>query len=159
MTERKARVSAGLRFSRLWKLLEWSQFCKAAFLGPVLCRERADGLVTPLCYLAAKLVEELCISCLTNLALGALLYYVVDYSGSFLLYFCVTFTTSALGINLGWGPLPSKCPLRAQPIWTCVWLILEKFRIFSYPCCWKQFPRTSQSIHLTNWGYGMTSWE
>lgn len=66
-----------------------------------MCRERADGLFTPVCYLMSKLVGELIIAFFNSIAFGALVFYVVGLSGSFPVYFLTVFCTTSIGITLG----------------------------------------------------------
>lgn len=64
-------------------------------------RERADGLFTPLCYLASKFVGELIIAFFNCVAFGSLTFYVVGLNGSFPCYFLTIFCTTSFGIALG----------------------------------------------------------
>ena len=72
------------------------------------CRERADGLFTPLCYLTARMIEELIIAFINAVAFSALAFYPVFLSGSFVPFFMAKFITTSIGI--------SKPPL-LSPLW------------------------------------------
>lgn len=63
------------------------------------CRERADGLFTPFCYLASKLVGELTIAFCNCVVFGALVFYLVNLDGSYPLFFLVNFCTTSIGIG------------------------------------------------------------
>jgi len=65
-------------------------------------RERADGLFTPFCYLASKLVGELTIAFCNCVVFGALVFYLVNLDGSYPLFFLVNFCTTSIGIALGY---------------------------------------------------------
>lgn len=65
----------------------------------MLLRERADGLFSPLCYLTAKMFEEVVIAFVNAIAFSALVFYPVCMSGSYPLFFMVNFVTSSIGIG------------------------------------------------------------
>jgi len=68
----------------------------------IFYRERADGLFTPLCYLTARMIEELVIAFFNAVAFSALAFYPVFLSGSFVTFFLAKFITTSIGITLGY---------------------------------------------------------
>lgn len=62
-------------------------------------RECADGLYSPLCYLTAKVVEEVIIACMNAAAFSALIFWSVKLAGSFVIFFLVNCVMSNIGIG------------------------------------------------------------
>lgn len=65
----------------------------------VFCRERADGLYTPLAYLLARIVEEVIITFASTAAFSTLAFFPVFMSGSYVPFFMATFITSSVGVS------------------------------------------------------------
>lgn len=65
-------------------------------------REKADGLYTPLCYLTARMTEEVVIAFVNAAAFSTLAFFPVFLSGSYVPFFMAKFITTSIGIVLGY---------------------------------------------------------
>lgn len=68
----------------------------------LFARERNDGLYHVITYLLAKMLDELIISAVASLGFAALVFYVVQFQGQFVLFWLVYFITLSIGIVLAY---------------------------------------------------------
>ena len=65
-------------------------------------RERADGLYRPMTYVVAKMFDELLLLFFVTLVIAAVVFYAVQLSGSFALFWLVYYVTLANGVVLAY---------------------------------------------------------
>ncbi len=65
-------------------------------------RERADGLYKPLTYVLAKMFDEMLLLLFVTIIIAALVFYTVNLSGSFILFWLVYYVTLANGVVLAY---------------------------------------------------------
>ena len=65
-------------------------------------RERADGLYRPMTYVVAKMFDELLLLFFVTLVIAAVVFYAVNLSGSFALFWLVYYVTLANGVVLAY---------------------------------------------------------
>ena len=65
-------------------------------------RERADGLYRPMTYVVAKMFDELLLLFFVTLVIAAAVFYTVNLSGSFVLFWLVYYVTLANGVVLAY---------------------------------------------------------
>ena len=65
-------------------------------------RERADGLYKPATYIFAKMFDELLLLFPVTIAIAAVVFYAVNLSGSFILFWLVYYVTLANGVVLAY---------------------------------------------------------
>lgn len=65
-------------------------------------RERADGLYKPLTYICAKMFDEMLMLSVVSLVIAAVVFYAVQLSGSFLLFWLVYYFTLGNGVILAY---------------------------------------------------------
>ena len=65
-------------------------------------RERADGLYKPMTYVVAKMFDELLLLFFVTLVIAAAVFYAVNLSGSFILFWLVYYVTLANGVVLAY---------------------------------------------------------
>lgn len=64
-----------------------------------VCRERNDGLYTPLTYLSAKLAEEVTVALLLSLGVSCLVWFPLELAGSWALFWFTYFQTTVIGVG------------------------------------------------------------
>lgn len=65
-------------------------------------RERADGLYRPMAYLVFKMLDEMFLLLPVTLVLGAVVFYAMDLTGSFVLFWLVYYFTLGNGVVLAY---------------------------------------------------------
>lgn len=71
------------------------------------CRERNDGLYTPMAYLLFKVFEECLLALGTSLLLSSAVFFLVGLHGNWLLFWGTYWMTTCTGIGNYWLPDPS----------------------------------------------------
>lgn len=64
----------------------------------VLTRERSDGLYMPLTYLVAKVLEEVIVALVQSLIMSCIVFFPLELSGSWVLFWLTYFITTVVGI-------------------------------------------------------------
>lgn len=69
---------------------------------PLFIRERSDGLFRVVTYLGFKLLEEFSVQFILCLPISAMVFYPLELSGSWALFWLVYYFTTLVGISLGY---------------------------------------------------------
>ena len=73
-------------------------FCLLVSCVVVLTRERSDGLYMPLTYLVAKVLEEVIVALVQSLIMSCIVFFPLELSGSWVLFWLTYFITTVVGI-------------------------------------------------------------
>ncbi|CAL8464409.1 g3944 [Coccomyxa elongata] len=69
---------------------------------PLFYRERSDGLYMPLTYLVAKVLEEVIVALVQSLVMSCIVFFPLELSGSWVLFWLTYFITTVVGILLAY---------------------------------------------------------
>lgn len=69
---------------------------------PLFVRERSDGLYRPITYLLSKFFDEIFITIFASLIFSAVVFFAVDLTGSFLVFWLTYFLTLSIGIAMAY---------------------------------------------------------
>ena len=119
-------------------------------LWVLTCRERNDGLYTPMAYLLFKVFEECLLALGTSLLLSSAVFFLVGLHGNWLLFWGTFWLTTCTGIGDCWinhtlvtilAGLQACCESLRSALWCCSkyelsWLLHNlveaRFNLFRY---------------------------